>query len=441
MVSAHDAFLAAWEAGRVPTAAALREAAQAELDDAGVAGWITDSLIEDGDTRPASDYRPQFRDDVAADRARLVAIRDRLSALDPSSDPKLAALRKLLRETPAQKVAVFATFGDTIDYLDEHLPRDADGRKRVVVIGSQTDPDERTDALGRFCPQTVVRPGYRPPKGEVDLLLATDVLSEGQNLQQAAAVISYDMPWNPQRVVQRNGRLIRLKSPHEHVFLTTMLPAPGDLEQILKLEAILRHKILSASVYGMESGVLEGVEPELRSYAQRLAAGDLTLLDESDARAEGGFVGEELRAQLLRAMLEGEIGRLRGLPWGIGAAFRQGGGVPSAGPPGVFFACRTRSGQRYWRLVEDGGAVVDAEATILRRINPGAAPGVELQAGESISKSSGPLPSPASSSSTTPAPTRVPTRSGSALPSAPPSAFCVTRLLRCQLVLPRRRRR
>ena len=381
MVSAHDAFLAAWDAGTVPSAAALREAAQAELDDAGVAGWVADSLIEDDDARPVSAYRPQFRDDVAADRARLAVIRDRLGALDASSDPKLATLRELLREAPAQKVAVFATFGDTIDYLNEHLPPGAGARKRVVVIGSQTNPDERMEALGRFCPETVVRPGYRPPKGEVDLLLATDVLSEGQNLQQAAAVISYDTPWNPQRVVQRNGRVIRLKSPHEQVFLTTMLPAPGDLEQILDLEATLRRKILAASVYGMESGVLEGVETELRSYAQRLAAGDLTLLEESDARAEGGFVGEELRAQLLRAMLEGEIGRLRGLPWGIGAAFRQGQGAPSAGHPGLFFACRTRSGQRYWRLVEDGGTVIDAEATILRRINPGAAQGVELRAG------------------------------------------------------------
>lgn len=127
-------------------------------------------------------------------------------------------------------MALFATFGDTIAYLDEHLPAEVDGRRRVVVIGGQTGPDQRTAALGRFCPETVVRPGYRPPGGEVDLLLATDVLSEGQNLQQAAAVISYDMPWNPQRVVQRNGRVIRLKSPHEEVFLTTMLPAPGDLE-------------------------------------------------------------------------------------------------------------------------------------------------------------------------------------------------------------------
>ena len=107
---------------------------------------------------------------------------------------------------------MFSAFADTVRYLDEHIPGRVAGRERVTVIGAETDPDERTRMLARFCPETVVRPGYEPPDGEVDLLLSNDVLSEDQNLQQAAAVISYDMPWNPQRVVMvlrryHNGRL------------------------------------------------------------------------------------------------------------------------------------------------------------------------------------------------------------------------------------------
>jgi hypothetical protein len=218
-----------------------------------------------------------------------------------------------------------------------------------------------------------------PPDGEVDLLLSTDVLSEGQNLQQAGAVISYDMPWNPQRVVQRNGRVIRLKSDHTEVYLTTLLPEPGALEAVLRLEATIRRKIIAASVYGMESEVIEGVEAELRSYAARLEAGDETLLDDEQDDGHGGaFSGEELRAALLRAISEGEVDRLRTLPWGIGAAFRQGPGIPSVGGPGIFFACRTRSGERYWRFIEPDGSVIDTESEMLRRINPGPAPGVEL---------------------------------------------------------------
>src|SRR5207248_6888314 len=139
---------------------------------------------------------------------------------------------------------------------DENLPAMVGGRERVVVIGSESSPDDRSAKLGRFAPDTVVRPGYVPPDGEVDLLLSTDVLSEGQNLQQAQAVVSYDMPWNPQRVVQRFGRILRLKSPHDRAFLTTMLPLPGELEAFLGLEATIRRKILAAGVFGMDAEVL-----------------------------------------------------------------------------------------------------------------------------------------------------------------------------------------
>src|SRR5207245_7330928 len=118
---------------------------------------------------------------------------------------------------------------------------------------------------------TVVGSDYEPTDGEVDLLLSTDVLSEGQNLQQAQAVVSYDMPWNPQRVVQRNGRVIRLLSPHDEVFLTTMLPEPGELEQVLRLETRVLAKIRAAGVYGMEVEVIEGIATELRAYGARLA--------------------------------------------------------------------------------------------------------------------------------------------------------------------------
>jgi superfamily II DNA or RNA helicase len=380
MVSAHDAFIAAWdERGIVPSRAALRAAAEAEIDDAGLATWVMDTLEEDSDAKSIGEFRPEYRAAVAADRDLLARIRDRLAGLEPADDPKLAVLRRLLEESRSQKVAVFASFGDTIAYLDEHLPQGFSGRDRVVVVGSETNPDSRTAALARFSPRTVVRPDYVPPDGEVDLLLSTDVLSEGQNLQQAGAVISYDMPWNPQRVVQRNGRVIRLKSDHHEVHLTTLLPEPGDLEAVLRLEATIRRKVLAASVYGMESEVIEGVEAELRSYAARLEAGDDTLLDDQSTEEHvGAFSGEELRALLLRAISEGEIDKLRSLPWGTGAAFRQGAGIPSSGPPGIFFACRTRSGERYWRFVDLDGQVLDAESEMLRRINPGSAPAWQL---------------------------------------------------------------
>lgn len=373
MIQAHDAFLAAWDDGRgqVPSRATLAEAAHADAGEAGITSWVEEALAEDPEARPASDFLPEYGDAVARDRELLVGIRDLLSGLSPENDPKLRLLRKLLDEVPPQKVAVFATYGETIAYLDEQLPAPVGGRERVTVIGSESSPDDRSAKLSRFSPETVVHPAYVPPEGEVDLLLSTDVLSEGQNLQQAQAVISYDMPWNPQRVVQRNGRVIRLLSPHDEVFLTTMLPEPGELEELLRLETRVRAKIRAAGVYGMDVEVIEGLETELRSYAERLAGGELDLIEnEGESSLSGAFLGEELRARVRRAVEEGELARLRSLPWGIGAVFHQTAGGASAGAPGVFFATRTKHGERYWRYVELDGQLLDSDLEMLRRIDP-----------------------------------------------------------------------
>ena len=376
MLAAHHAFLEAWDEGLVLGREALRDAAKAELDETATAQWLEDKLDDGLHTESTDAYVPAFRDDVEHDRNLLLGIQERLEKLDAEHDPKLELLRRVLDTSPSDKVVVFSTFADTVKYLDEQLPASVSNRERITVIGADTSPDERTRLLSRFCPDTVVRPGYRPSEPEVDLLLSNDVLSEGQNLQQAAAVISYDMPWNPQRMVQRYGRVIRLKSPHDDVYLTTMLPEQGDLEEILKLEIAIRRKIVAARPYGMEVEVIDSTEEEARAYAQRLVDDDETLLDEDDeAGGAHGFSGEALRAELRRELEEGRGEELNNLPWGIGAAFRQGADTPSSGAPGVFFACRAK-GERYWRYVDDE-TVIKEPATILRRIDPGHAPGVE----------------------------------------------------------------
>jgi len=376
MIQAHGAFLEGWERGVVLSRDALIEAAHADAGEAGVSTWVEQVLAERDDARPAAVFQPEYGEAVERDRARLESIRGRLSAITPETDPKLRLLRELLDASPAEKVAVFATYGETIEYLDEHLPAVVRERERVTVVGGSSTPDERTRLIAQFAPRTVVGPDYVPADGEVGLLLSTDVLSEGQNLQQAQAVISYDMPWNPQRVVQRNGRVIRLLSPHDEVFLTTMLPEPGALEEMLRLETLVRAKIRAAGVYGMEIEVVDGIEVDLRRYAERLADGDVELLADEEDGLSGAFLGELLRAKLLRAQLEGELARIEGLPWGIGAAFRQTAAGRSRGPAGVFFAIRTRPmddaprGYRYWRYVETGWEVVDSDLEILRRIDP-----------------------------------------------------------------------
>ena len=126
----------------------------------------------------------------------------------------------------------------------------------------------------------------------------------------------------------------------------------------------------------MEVEVIDGIESDLRQYAARLAGGDTELVGDIDDGLSGAFLGELLRAKLLRAQLEGELKLVETLPWGIGAAFRQKAGGSSRGKPGVFFATRTRPidgasrGHRYWRYAETGGEVLDTDLEMLRRIDP-----------------------------------------------------------------------
>ena len=310
-----------------------------------------------------------------------------LTDLENGTDPTLDALQDVMAATPSKKVAVFTAFQDTASYLKQCIEHQTDllgGREWTVAIGSETSADARTRELERFCPESVTgQQGFVPEGGEVDVILSTDILSEGQNLQQAQAVLSFDMPWNPQRVVQRNGRIIRLRSPHDTAYLYTLLPKQGDLDRLLKLEAKLQAKIMAANAsVGMETPVLADVEtesqvyPDLTPFAERLASGDATLLDEQESGGETGsaFAGELFRSYLRRAAEEGEIARLRGLPWGIGAAFVQSS--PTLAEPAVFFACRTRSDERYWRIVGQSGEVLHREdLPMLRLIDPHEQPG------------------------------------------------------------------
>jgi len=389
MVLAHDMVLTAKrEHGAVPSAATLRELVN-QAEDGGIPPESVGELLqEDERARPATDFEDAFFEHVAKDQGLLVEMQKRLEELLERPDPKLKKLEEVLTSTPAKKVAIFSTFADTVDYIREAIEGNAAlvaGRSYSVVIGDETDAKARTVQLERFCPESMTDdPSYVPPDGEVDLLLSTDVLSEGQNLQQAQAVISFDMPWNPQRVVQRNGRIIRLKSPHTEVFLYTLLPKQGDLEKVLKLEAKLQTKIAAANAsVGMESQVLAAAPAEskifadLEEFADRLSKGDPSLLDEGEGGGSGSFAGEDYRARLLRAKAEGELDRLRAMPWGVGAAIARSApeGIVL---PGVFFAAQTRHGERKWRFVDSAGNVVADDLDMLRLADPEEALAAEM---------------------------------------------------------------
>ena len=327
-------------------------------------------------------FNVQFMLDLKKDRDILADISTQLEYLKTGSDPKLDTLREVMASTQSQKIAVFTAFQDTAFYLKEQIENSPDllnGRSWTAVIGSETSADERIRELERFCPMSVRNErDFQPKGGEVDVIISTDILSEGQNLQQAQAVLSFDMPWNPQRVVQRNGRIIRLRSPHDTAYLYTLLPQQGDLDRLLKLEAKLKAKIMAVNAsVGMETPVLADVKTvsrvyrDLNSFVERLTGGDITLLDDSEHSDESSssYAGEFFRALLRRKLEEGEIKILKELPWGIGSAFVQRS--PTLKETAVFFACQTRQDERYWRTVtQSGDVLLRDDLPMLQLIDP-----------------------------------------------------------------------
>ena len=335
---------------------------------------------EPGDWAEPERFRPDLLTDLQRDVGVLDELVDHIAALEGQPDPKLEALREVMATTASQKVVVFTSFRDTAEYLRRAFEQDPDlidGREWAAVVGADTSETERATAIDRLCPDFAVIPGAAASEhGEIDVLLSTDVLSEGQNLQQAQAVLSYDMPWNPQRVVQRNGRVIRLRSPHETAFLYTLLPRDDELDELLGLEARLQAKIRAANAsMGMETPVLateasaQRIYEGMRDFTDRLADGDATLLDEDEGPGGAAFAGEHYRAIYRRAVREGEADRVRAMPWGIGAAIART--TTELDEPAVFFACRTRDDRRYWRMVSAAGTIVHRDdLPMLRLIDP-----------------------------------------------------------------------
>jgi len=194
-------------------------------------------------------------DSALADADRLSAARQLVQPL-LARDPKLAALRTWLRGTHAdRKVLIFTEYRDTALHLWQSLQSSF----RVALVhggGARigASPVSRQEAVARFSPRSNGRPP--PPAAErVDLLVATDVLAEGLNLQDAADVVSYDLPWNPVRLIQRMGRIDRLGSPHECVYCWNFLPG-RSLESWLGLMRRLAVKLRAIDSVGGDTRIM-----------------------------------------------------------------------------------------------------------------------------------------------------------------------------------------
>ncbi len=199
-------------------------------------------------------FQSQLAEDLRQDSASLLAVLHRCGDWNPARDAKLAALVRLIsRKHRDEKVIVFSQFADTVHYLAMELQ--ARGINRLLGVTGTTE--HPTQIAWRFSPVSNDKRTQVSLDQELNVLIATDVLSEGQNLQDAATVVNYDLPWTIIRLVQRIGRVDRIGQNAETILCYSFLPVDG-VERIIRLRARVRQRLQeNAEVVGTDEAFFE----------------------------------------------------------------------------------------------------------------------------------------------------------------------------------------
>lgn len=196
-------------------------------------------------------------------RQHVQALTELLSFARKLDDDALAVFTREVRAAhPDQKIIAFSCYAETAEALYKSLKRDGHvglltARGAVIASG----PVDRADILAQFAPDNTSAQVVNDHAG-VNLLVATDLLSEGVNLQEASIVIHLDLPWTAARLEQRIGRLARIGSRHQRVVSYTVNP-PQRAEQFLhELEIIARKSDVSAHLFGGSAISHRGGRPD-----------------------------------------------------------------------------------------------------------------------------------------------------------------------------------
>lgn len=192
-------------------------------------------------------FTEDLENDLRNDSAVLMEILGGSGAWNPETDAKLKALTSLLEtEHPLEKVLVFSQFADTVKYLEEQLKR----RGMTKVEGVTGDSDDPTSVVYRFSPRSNNK--SITTDEELRVVLSTDVLSEGQNLQDCSVIVNFDLPWAIIRLIQRAGRVDRIGQQSDSIVCYSFLPAEG-VEKIIHLRSRVRLRLKeNAEVVGAD---------------------------------------------------------------------------------------------------------------------------------------------------------------------------------------------
>lgn len=239
------------------------------MDDEGVLDDVDVDEVMDAVDQLGEDQRKQIVSDVGED---LVDLRDIKKIAQnylkrQEKDAKVEELRELIQtDLEGEKVLIFTQYIPTAEYLFEELTGETtrnnttgrvkgDGRRIGYVHGDNFD----MDIVEQFSPNSQnVQTGLG--EDEIDILIATDVLSVGQNLQDSRVVVNFDLHWNPMNMEQRIGRIDRITTEHDELLIYNFIPTK-ELEDSLGILERIRNKIEDiSSTFGHEAPILEDTE-------------------------------------------------------------------------------------------------------------------------------------------------------------------------------------
>ena len=203
-------------------------------------------------------FKRTLKQQLRKDSETIIQMIEHCGVWNPNADRKIQCLYDLLNKAHGKdKVIVFTQYSDTAMYVYSQL-RQMGMKQLYYATGDSKNP---TDTVCKFSPKSNEKDV--PQEEQYRVLIATDVLSEGQNLQDSHVIVNYDMPWAIIRLIQRAGRVDRIGQESKEIFCYSFFPADG-IENIIRLRSRLNRRINeNANVIGSDEVFFEGNEKNL----------------------------------------------------------------------------------------------------------------------------------------------------------------------------------
>jgi len=303
-------------------------------------------------------FRLELQQHLQQDATALIGILRLAGSWNPAEDGKLVALVDLLQQQhPTEKVLIFTQFADTARYLARAL--EDQGIQQVgLATGQSVDP---TALAWRFSP--ISNEKSISAAEQLRVLVATDVLSEGQNLQDCAIILNYDLPWAIIRLIQRAGRVDRIGQQADEILCYSFLPAEG-VERLINLRGRLRDRLNeNQEVVGTDEAFFEDEQARemlLNLYNER--SGVLDEAEEGDVDLTSEALQIWQSAIDANPALKGIIEKLPDVVYSTREHEPTG-----SDPEGVLLYLRTDGGTDALAWVDkDGNSVTQSQMRILR---------------------------------------------------------------------------